>query len=118
MLIQGAGRVNADQATSVAGGDGGVYVEPSLLAAGEYMGTHYESFANVVYPGETWTTTFTVHNPAAAGATVEVGDEMLVQMDVTTTSVGRIALPGHGGSHLSVRLLLGRSLLRRCGYRA
>ncbi len=80
VLMQGAGRVNADRATNVAGALSGVYVEPSLLAAGEYMGTHYESFANVLFPGDTWDQTFTVNNSGAAAAAVTVGDEMLKEM--------------------------------------
>ena len=80
VLMQGAGRVNADRATDVAGALSGVYVEPSLLAAGEYMGTHYESFANVLFPGDTWDQTFTVNNSGAAAAAVTVGDEMLKEM--------------------------------------
>jgi uncharacterized repeat protein (TIGR01451 family) len=84
VLMQGAGRVNADRATDVAGGLDGVYVTPSLLAAGEYDGTHYESFANVLYPGDTWSQTFTVSNPGAAAKTVTLGDEMLMQMEVLT----------------------------------
>ena len=79
VLMQGAGRVNADQATSVAGGVDGVYVSPSLLAAGEYQGTHFESFANVLFPGDTWAQTFTVHNTGAASKTVIVGDEILLE---------------------------------------
>jgi len=87
VLMQGAGRVNADRATDVAASLGGVYVSPSLLAAGEYDGTHYESFANVLYPGDTWDQTFTVYNPGAAEATVTVRDEVLMQMDVLTYTV-------------------------------
>jgi len=81
VLMQGAGRVNADRATDVAGSLSGVHVSPSLLAAGEYDGAHYESFANVLYPGDTWGQTFTVYNAGAAEATVTVGDEVLMQMD-------------------------------------
>ena len=46
VLMQGAGRVNADRATDVAAGLAGIYVSPSLLAAGDSAGTHYEAFAN------------------------------------------------------------------------
>jgi uncharacterized repeat protein (TIGR01451 family) len=84
VLMQGAGRVNADRATDVAGGLDGVYVTPSMLAAGEYDGTHYESFANVLYPGDTWSQTFTVSNPGTTAKTVTLGDEMLMEMEVLT----------------------------------
>ncbi len=87
VLMQGAGRVNADRATDVAGELDGVYVSPSLLAAGEYDGTQYESFANVLYPGDTWDQTFTVYNVGFAAAPVTVDDEVLMQMDVLTYTV-------------------------------
>jgi len=87
VLMQGAGRVNADRATDVAGGLEGVYVSPSLLAAGEYDGTHYESFGNVLYPGDTWAQTFAVYNTGGSAASVTVGDEVLLQMDVLTYTV-------------------------------
>jgi uncharacterized repeat protein (TIGR01451 family) len=84
VLMQGAGRVNADRATDVAGDLGGVYVSPSLLAAGEYQGSQYESFANVLYPGDNWSQTFTVHNTGTSPASVDVDDEVLTQIDVLT----------------------------------
>ena len=87
VLMQGAGRVNADRATDVAGGLSGIYVSPSLLAAGKYQGTHYESFANVLFPGESWSQTFTVHNTGTTPKTVTVGDEVLLQTSVLTYSV-------------------------------
>lgn len=84
VLMQGAGRVNADRATDVAAGLAGIYVSPSLLAAGGYGGTHYESFANVLYPGDTWSQTFTVHNTGKASTTVIIGDEVLKEMEAIT----------------------------------
>jgi hypothetical protein len=84
VLRQGAGRVNADTGTDIAAGLGGVYVSPSLLAAGEYKGTQYESFGNVLFPGDTWNQTFTVNNPGATSATVSLGDEMMVEMETQT----------------------------------
>ncbi|MDX9831200.1 MAG: S8 family serine peptidase [Anaerolineae bacterium] len=84
VLMQGAGRVNADRATDVAAGLAGIYVSPSLLAAGDYAGTHYESFANVLYPGDTWSQTFTVYNTGGANTTVAIGDEVLKEMEVIT----------------------------------
>jgi uncharacterized repeat protein (TIGR01451 family) len=84
VLMQGAGRVNADRATDVAGAIQGVFVAPSMLAAGEYKGQQYPSFSNVLYPGDTWRQTFTVQNTGAAAATVAIGDEILQQMQVVT----------------------------------
>ena len=93
MLRQGAGRVNADTGTDIAAGLGGVYVSPSLLAAGEYMGTHYESFGNVLFPGDTWTQSFTVHNPSASAATVDLGDEMMLEMEGETLVFNQVVSP-------------------------
>ena len=84
VLRQGAGRVNADTGTDIAAGLGGVYVSPSLLSAGEYMGDHYESFGNVLFPGDEWTQTFTVTNPGAAAATLDLGDEMMLEIETQT----------------------------------
>ena len=47
-------------------------------------GTHYESFANVLYPGDTWSQTFTVYNTGGANTTVAIGDEVLKEMEVIT----------------------------------
>lgn len=87
VLMQGAGRVNADRATDVASGVAGVYVSPSNLAAGEYKGKHYESFANVLFPGDTWSQAFTVTNASATASTVSVSDEILSATQVLTYSV-------------------------------
>ena len=87
VLMQGAGRVNADRATDVAAGLDGIYVSPSLLAAGDYNGTGYDAFAHVMYPGQTYTKTFTVNNTGTAAKTVAVSDEFLQQVQVITYNV-------------------------------
>jgi len=84
VLMQGAGRVNADRATDVAGNSKGVYVSPSFLAAGEYQGQQYESFANVLYPGDTWNQVFSVRNTGTTARTVNIGDEVLLEMETLT----------------------------------
>jgi uncharacterized repeat protein (TIGR01451 family) len=84
VLMQGAGRVNADRATDVAGNMQGVFATPSELAAGDYKGQQYPSFANVLYPGDSWSQTFTVNNTGSAAASVTLGDEVLQQMQVLT----------------------------------
>jgi uncharacterized repeat protein (TIGR01451 family) len=84
VLMQGAGRVNADQATDVAGGEGSIYVSPSVLQAGEYHGTQYEAFGNVLFPGDTWSQTFTVYNTGDDDKTVALDDEILTRMEVLT----------------------------------
>jgi len=84
VLIQGAGRVDADRGTDVAGGLDGIHVSPGLLQAGEYMGTHYDAFGNVLFPGDTWTQAFTVTNMSGSTASVTVGDEVLQEMETLT----------------------------------
>ncbi len=81
VLMQGAGRVNADTGTDIAAGLGGVYASPGVLAAGEYKGTQYDSFANLLFPGDEWSQTFTVKNPGATAASVTLGDEVLMEME-------------------------------------
>lgn len=84
VLMQGAGRVNADRATDVAGDIEGVYTTPSLLQAGAYHGAEYEAFGNVLYPGDTYAHTVTVHNNGAGDASVTVGDELLLAVETLT----------------------------------
>ena len=99
VLMQGAGRVNADRATDVAGGLEGVFVTPSLLAAGEYKGTQYESFPNILFPGDTWSQTFTVNNTGATDKSVSVGDEVLMEMSTITYTQVVSPYLGHEGPY-------------------
>jgi hypothetical protein len=70
-VTQGSGSVNADRATDVAGGLYGVYVTPDEWRAGNYRGADYPGFPHILYPGDSDTESFTVHN--ASGADVSVG---------------------------------------------
>jgi uncharacterized repeat protein (TIGR01451 family) len=87
VLMQGAGRVNADRATDVAGGLQGISVSPSFLQAGDYQGVRYDSFAKVMTPGQTWSQAFTVKNSGSSAASVSVGDETLLQEQMITMTV-------------------------------
>jgi len=90
VFVQGAGSVNADRATDVAGGLYGVYVMPESWRAGDYRGTEYPGFANIVKPGDTVTQTFTIHNPSSRDITVSLSDDILTKIgekDITFTSV-------------------------------
>ena len=94
VFTQGAGAVNADRATDVAGGRHGVYVAPDTWTAGDYRGQEYPGFANIVHPGETSTQTFTLYNPSRHDVTVSLADDTLVktgevEFDFTTEDVSK-----------------------------
>ena len=80
VFTQGAGSVNADRATDVAGGHYGVYVAPDSWSAGDYQGTEYDAFANIVHPGDTATKTFAIHNPSRSVVTISLSDDTLVKV--------------------------------------
>ncbi len=85
VLRQGAGSVNADRGTLVAGGHYGVYMggDSATWEPGDYRGTRYPGFAQIVYPGETWNKTFTVRNDSAAPITVGLSDQTMTLIDST-----------------------------------
>ena len=62
VLVQGAGAVNADLATDIAGGLYGLNVSPSEWSPGSYRGTDYLAFAQVITPGGTDSQAFTLNN--------------------------------------------------------
>ncbi|MCX7670568.1 MAG: S8 family serine peptidase, partial [Anaerolineae bacterium] len=51
-LSQGAGSVNADRGTAVAGGHYGVFAMPAEWNPGGFRGNNWPGFAHIVYPGE------------------------------------------------------------------
>jgi hypothetical protein len=71
-MTQGAGSVDADRATDVAGGLYGVYVTPDQWRAGGYRGAEYAGFPHIMYPGASDTQTFTVRNTGPADVTVSL----------------------------------------------
>ncbi len=73
-LRQGAGTVNAERATWVAGGDYGFYVLPDSWSAGDYRGENFLSFANIVHPGDSSSQAFTLVNDSAFPITVTLSD--------------------------------------------
>jgi hypothetical protein len=74
---QGAGLVDADEGTDVAGGHGGVYVSPAEWSAGDYRGVEYPAFAHIIHPGGTDVQTFTIHNTGPAPMRVRVDTQTL-----------------------------------------
>ena len=79
-LTMGAGMINADKATDIAGGVGSVYALPDNWSAGNYHGKVYPAFANIVFPGQFFTQTFTVRN------TGQTSKKILLKSDVLTKS--------------------------------
>ncbi len=59
---QGAGMVNSDTGTDIAGGLHGFMVSPADWSVGDYRGTEYDGFAHIISPGETDMQTLTLTN--------------------------------------------------------
>jgi hypothetical protein len=76
---QGSGSVNADRGTLVAGGHIGIYAAGDSYdwTPGDYRGTTYPGFAQVVKPGDTWNKTFTLYNASPAPVTVGLSDSFM-----------------------------------------
>lgn len=80
-FTQGAGRVNADISTDIAGGRQGVMVMPDEWRPGDYRGTEYPAFANIIHPGDTVTQTFTLHNDSTHDVEVSLSAQVLRRID-------------------------------------
>lgn len=72
--MTGAGYVNAALSTNRAGGLRGVWTEPAFWNAGDYEGTEYLNFANLVPQGTSATKAFTLHNSGTEAVTVQISD--------------------------------------------
>jgi subtilisin family serine protease len=77
-FTQGAGSVNADRGTAVAGGLYGIYAMPDEWDPGDYRGNNWPGFAHIVYPGNAYTRTITVYNPGAEDVTADVEASELI----------------------------------------
>jgi len=82
VLIQGAGRVNADRATQIAAGMGPGLVRPESWQVGDYRGMEYPAFANIIHPGQSDTQTFSVSQVGALGAQATSDVTFNVQSDI------------------------------------
>ncbi|HEC34120.1 MAG TPA: DUF11 domain-containing protein [Chloroflexi bacterium] len=82
-FTQGAGSVNADRGTAVAGGHYGLFVEGSAPTwqPGDYRGVDYPGFAHVAYPGDVFTKTFTINNTGVETITASITDTALRRID-------------------------------------
>ncbi|KPV53844.1 hypothetical protein SE17_07270 [Kouleothrix aurantiaca] len=77
---QGAGLVNADEGTDVAGGRSGAYATPAEWAPGSYRGKEYAAFANIIAPGASDRKTFTLWNAGDKPLKVRLGARQLQQI--------------------------------------
>jgi|GEM_PF-3592392 len=77
-VVQGAGLVDAQYATALAGGLYGASVAGAEWQVGDYRGTSYLQFPNVVRPGQTYTRTYTFTNPSPHPVTLNLAAEQLV----------------------------------------
>ncbi len=77
---QGAGLLNADRATDLAGALGGAYILPDEWRAGDYRGRDYAAFAHIMYPGASDVQTFTVTNPGPTSVTLNLSDAYLTRI--------------------------------------
>lgn len=79
-MLQGAGIANASRAVQLANERYGVEASPSFWTAGDYRGTHYDAFANILFPGGNASHTFQVYNADQLNSTqVTVSDEAHVR---------------------------------------
>lgn len=93
-FFQGAGVMNADRATDIAGGLYGVYTVPDEWQVGDWEGEEYLNFAKVAYPGDTFTKNIIVSNPSDYDITVSVDEGVMTLIDdyeFTFTTKGRQA---------------------------
>jgi hypothetical protein len=74
--IQGAGSVNAGEAVAAAAGTS-ARVSPNEWRVGDYRGTEYPVFANIIEPGESDSQAFTI----TGGGTWDIADRQLVRTD-------------------------------------
>jgi len=80
-FTQGAGLVNADISTDIAGGRQGVLAMPDEWRPGDYRGEEYPAFANIIHPGESDTQTFTLHNDGDGDVEVNLSAWVMRRID-------------------------------------
>lgn len=79
-VLQGAGIANASRAVQLANERYGVKASPSFWTAGDYRGTHYEAFGNILFPGDSDNTTFQIYNSDQFNSTqVDITDKIHVR---------------------------------------
>jgi hypothetical protein len=93
-FTEGAGTLNALRSVKIAAGLDGVYALPDNWTFGDYRGKSYDAFAKIMFPGQSATKEFTVHNSAAAAKTLTLRDEWPIktgakQWEVTSANVAQ-----------------------------
>jgi hypothetical protein len=83
-FVQGAGLLNALNATNIAGGLNGFYILPSSWAAGDYHGETYPGFANLLHPGQSGSGVFSLTNPGPSPISVSLVSDQLALSETTT----------------------------------
>lgn len=76
-FVQGTGLANASRASLMASERQGIYISPPHWSAGDFDGVRYESFANLMHPGETDTFTFTIKNVDPLNSTTVSLDDLV-----------------------------------------
>src|SRR5262245_60370014 len=94
--IQGAGSVDAGKAVNTALGDR-ARVSPTEWRVGDYRGTEYPVFANVIAPGGSDSQTFTVNGPGSW----QVSDRQMVRSDTETFSLSTKNLAKESASNFN-----------------
>jgi hypothetical protein len=86
-LTQGAGMVDADRSTDLAGFLAGYSVSPDEWTVHRFRGERHPAFAKGIEAGSAHSLAFTVTNHSGAAAAVAVSDEVLVKSSQTTLTV-------------------------------
>lgn len=86
-FTQGAGMVDANRSVSLAAGNGGLTVDPSAWYPGDYRGTEYMSFVDLVHPGDSFADSLQIVNTGSSTANVTVTDSWLELQSTTTMTV-------------------------------
>jgi hypothetical protein len=79
-LVQGAGVIDAQWSTVIAGADGGIYVVPDQWRVGDWYGQRYPAFVHVARAGQNYASELTVVNAGSAPRTVAVRAETLTRV--------------------------------------
>ncbi|MFN8475620.1 MAG: DUF4397 domain-containing protein [Anaerolineae bacterium] len=79
--IQGAGEVDADQATAAAGGLYAAAVAPGEWQVGDYRGTEYLAFPNIAHRGQSYSQVYTLTNSSPVTLTYELSGDTLTPVD-------------------------------------
>ncbi|MEN6430103.1 MAG: S8 family serine peptidase, partial [Coriobacteriales bacterium] len=85
--VQGAGMIDSGRSVDVILGQAGVSLSPSVWYPGDYRGTEYESYVDLVHPGETVTDSFSIKNNGSAPVDVSIADSWHQVSAVVTMSV-------------------------------